>query len=167
MKQTAIMNHIPTDQLLLANHLPSVLDEESTQLLAAISVYMACCVRTVQKCYVHRCMHTPTVFTQLHTHTQAHSEQLCNRLSLFHLQKKKILRITWVWNAENILHPNHIESAADSLHCLPVLFIWLLHTSRLSSCRNDHALSSPRLSGGKDRTSCTCKSCHQMPLNPH
>lgn len=147
---------------MLANHLLSIgLDEEGTLLLAAISVYRTCCVRKFPKCVcaqVHTHSYTHTL-AESHTHTQAHGEQLCNRLSPFH-PLKKIPRITWVWKAENSLHPNHIKSTADSLHCLPVLFTWLLHTGRLGSCGNDHALSSPRLSGGKDRASCTHKSCH-------
>lgn len=123
--------------------------------------------RVCAKVYAHlQCLRSYQVThmnLQSHVHTQAHTEWLCNRLSPFHpleKKKKKIPRITWVWNAENVLHPNHIKSAADSLRCLPVLFIWLLHTGRLSSRCNDHALSGPRLSGGKDRTSCTRKSCH-------
>lgn len=85
---------------------------------------------------------------QSHVHTVTHCV-ISFPLST-HWRKKNIPRITWVWNAENILHPNHIKSTADSLCYLPVLFIWLLHAGRLSTCRNDHALSGPRLSAGRE-----------------
>lgn len=128
--------------------------------LLYLSIWLAVS-ENFQNVRVHRCTPTVTpIHLQSHVHTHRHTVSDCVIGFPLSTHSKEIPRITWVWKAENSLHPNHIKSTADSLHCLPVLFTWLLHAGRLGSCGNDHALSNPRLSGGKDRASCTRKSCH-------
>lgn len=84
VKQTIIINQVSTDQVPLANH------RAHNCWLQYRSVWSELC----KNMYVHRCMHNSIctvthINLQSHVHTQAHTEQLCNRLSPFHPLKKK------------------------------------------------------------------------------